>query len=253
MNIAVNSGFFSCRKFTKDIIIDLEGNHMKRNVKLFAFIITVAIIKPGIGAPDSEILISKESSLYNHFKGVSSLRESTIREYDTQNGKLISVSKTIIRRKDFFYKEAELTVVKYIKNGVEKKPSEYPLHNFYPAFPICDAQALQHYSFADEGAAVVDGVQCRMISVTPKMKSARHFQGNAFADVHDGHLVKIDGAMSTLPMGVTSLRIMMMFWKTKDGSVPHSGTYELVIDIPIIMPHRKFVTEFSAQDVQLIN
>jgi hypothetical protein len=198
-------------------------------------------------------LIEKESPLYIRHSGIASLRESQISEYDSMNGKLISSTTTVVQRKDYFYKAPEGTVIRYIKDGKEMPPSDYKIHSFDPVFPICDIHARDNYSFTEAENETVNGIQCRAIIVKPRKITERHFDGKAFISIKDGSLTMIDGTVASLPAGINRMRIIMSFKKTEEGSFPVSGRFEIDLNIPIIYPNRRIITDFTATHTQLIN
>jgi hypothetical protein len=223
----------------------------KFSILIFSAMMTAAAFS--LSGDTVSSLIIREAPMYSRFKGVSSIRESFIREYDSRSGAFLCSKQTVIRRNDFFYRFPEAEVLFYEKDGKGLPVREYTEHLIDPAYPFCDIRAQEHYVFTEGSDAFAGSIPCTTIRVRPKKKTIQHFDGIVYLSKEDGRIVLIDGTLASLPFGVNAFHVRMAFRKTPEGSIPSSGTFEFDVNIPILHPHKRIITEFTATKIQLIN
>jgi len=102
-----------------------------------------------VTAAESDRVISlafeRGSGIYKKYSGVESLRKEVVSEYDPATKKLKSISELTIKRKDFFYKEPDIEVLTYKKDGRDMEPSKFRVMKAMPLYPVFDEKGRDNY------------------------------------------------------------------------------------------------------------
>jgi hypothetical protein len=88
--------------------------------------------------------------------------------------------------------------------------------------------------------------------VVPKKKTSRHMKGKAYFTVRDLDLFCLEGTIADNPTGLQSLYLKIFFKKLEDAYCMSTGTYILMVHVPLFYPHRKLVQTFSSSEERLI-
>ncbi len=236
---------------------------MKHIAILFTLITSTAVFTPGLipassitpTAINDEILdrIRRQAeAAYSRYEGVESQREITSNQYDSNTGNLLESYDVILQRKEYFYKRAEYTVVKYIRDGKVLPPEKYNYRTRDPVFPPLDSNNGMNYQIKLNGETTISGKRCYELEVVPRKKTARHLLGKMYFTVDGLDLYYLEGTIAKLPFGLKSLQMNIYFKRVDDAWVMSHGTYIFKVHIPVFYPNRKFVTCFTSTNDRLI-
>jgi hypothetical protein len=227
----------------------------------FVFLITAAL-PPVSGAdvalPKSESdavlarICAKYGPVFEKYRGVESTRDITLVEYDRKAGKQVSASRMRLVRQDYFYEFPVITVLSYEKDGKKMKPSDYTPKREAPLYPVFDRDGASRYRVEIAGTQVVDGVKCYRVQVTPRETTQRHFRGSLFYRADNLDQILAEGSGAKLAMGVKSFWMRMNMRTVQGVPVITGGTVTVLVDVAILYPNRKFVTEIQASNIRLI-
>lgn len=236
---------------------------MKKKIILLC-LITAFIATQGfaIGAVEqispekSKEIIGKIRSIsvprYKEFSGVESKRNVEVKEYDSSN-KLLVTHKYVVDRKDFFYIMPESKVLKYQKNGKEKKSSEYKELLSEPSYPVFDEKGEQYYETSVVSVQTVDGTKCYKIKVTPKKATDRHFSGYLYYKTDDYEPYMAEGTLGKLPWSLKEFSMRFYFAKENGCPMLKSGVMNAKINVPVLMPNRKIDTTINVIETKMIS
>ncbi|MBN2079343.1 MAG: hypothetical protein JW838_10275 [Spirochaetes bacterium] len=237
---------------------------MKRITLLF--IITIAAFTASAALPDPKeeavspeeserilgLIFERSTEIYSNYTGVESTRVETMREYDPRTEKLRSVSEVTMKRKDYFYRDPEVEVLKYTKDGVEMKPSAYRVFKSRPAYPVFDEKGRERYTIRVAAIQKLNRKKVYRIEVTPKANTPLHFKGNIYCTKKSLETVLIEGTMAKLGFPLREFRMELRFTSVEDIPVVESGTVHVRVKVPIVYPDTKIVSEFTASDTKLL-
>jgi len=235
---------------------------MKKKIILLC-LITAFIAAQGfaIGAIEqispekSKEIIGKIRSIsvprYKDFSGVESRRNVEVKEYDASN-KLLVTHKYVVDRKDFFYIMPESKVLKYEKDGKEKKSSEYKELLSEPSYPVFDEKGERYYDTSVVSVQMLDGNKCYKIKVTPKQATERHFSGYLYYKTDDFEPYFLEGSIGKLPWSLKEFSMRFYFTKEKGYPMLKSGVMNVKINVPVLMPNRKIDTTINVFETKMI-
>jgi hypothetical protein len=188
---------------------------------------------------------------YKEYSGVESKRNVEVKEYDSSN-KLLVTHKYVVDRKDFFYILPESKVLKYEKDGKEKKPTEYKELKSEPTYPVFDEKGEQYYETSVVSVQILDGNRCYKIKVTPKQSTDRHFSGYLYYKTDDFEPYLAEGTIGKLPWSLEEF--YMRFYFTKETGCPmfKSGVMNMKVNVPVLIPSHKFDTTISVFESKMI-
>ncbi len=237
---------------------------MKRITLLFIIAIAALSASPALPDPKEEAVSPEESerilglifeksvAIYDTYTGAESTRLETIREFDPKTDKLRSVSEVTMKRKDYFYRDPEVEVLKYVKDGVEMKPSAFRVYKSKPAYPIFDRRGRERYTLRVAAILKLNGKKVYRIEVTPKASSPLHFRGNIYCAKKSLETVLVEGTMAKLGFPLKDFRMELRFASVDAIPVVESGTVHIRLSVPLVLPDTKIVSEFTASDTKLI-
>ena len=197
-------------------------------------------------------VLTSGAVMYAKYDGVVSERDTVTHEYDSITGKELGVSKSHTQRKDFFYKKPSIVTTYYEKDGKVLSPRKNSTRVITPVYPFCDADALSHYTFVYGGIETLAKTRCHVITIVPKENTVRHFTGKAYFTEGTLDVFYVVGTIADYPYGVKKVLNDYFFVKVADGYAPCRGTSMIEIDVPVIMPNRRLVSEFTASAFDLI-
>lgn len=226
---------------------------------LIAFIVTQAF---ALGAVEqitpekSKEILGKIRSIsiprYKDFSGVESKRNVEVKEYDSSN-KLLVTHKYVVDRKDFFYIMPASKVLKYEKDGKEKKPSEYKELLSEPSYPVFDEKGEKYYETSVMSVQMLDGIKCYKIKVTPKQATDRHFSGYLYYKTDDFEPYFLEGSIGKLPWSLKAFSMRFYFAKEKGCPMLKSGLISMKVNVPVLMPNRKIDTTINVIETKMIS
>lgn len=197
-------------------------------------------------------LKSRGIEMYRKYTGVASLRTEIVREYDPATGSLKSTSEVTMKRKDYFYKNPEIEVLSFNKDGKEMEPSKFRIMKSAPTYPVFDDHGDQHYLITLEDTVRINGKACYRVRVNPKKKTMRYFSGDLYFKKDTLETVMLEGTVAKLDFPLTSFRIEL--WMAAIDRVPviKSGTVEVRVNVPVFYPDTLIVTSISVTENSLM-
>lgn len=191
---------------------------------------------------------AKITPLYIKYTGVECTREIVSKQYDSRNDLYLGGYTVLVRRKEFFYKRAKYTVLKYSKDGKDEPAWKYNYITRKPAFQPFDPDTDKNYDIKLKGKKSIKNVLCWEFDVIPKKKTSRHIIGSVYFTVKGLDLFYLEGTVAKFPISLKSLDMQIYFKKVGDAYVMSNGTYTFVVHIPVFYPHRKYVQTFTSSD-----
>ncbi len=237
---------------------------MTQQIALLVITITALTASPSAPAPGEisvaleeserilELIFSRSVDIYRTYSGVESVRAETIREYDPETGVLRSVSEVTLKRKDYFYRDPEIEVVTYIKDGKEMKPSAHRVFKGKPAYPVFDKKGREHYDIRVAAIQMINGKKAYRIEVTPKMETQRHFRGNIYCMTKTLKTLLIEGTLAKLEFPLRSFQMNLAMTAVDGVPVAGGGTVRIRVSVPLFYPDTMIVSEFTSSGVRLI-
>lgn len=198
------------------------------------------------------IAFSKGNALYKKYSGVESVRKETISEIDPETKKIKSVSEVTSKRKDFFYKEPEIEVITYKKDGKDLEPSKCRVMKAKPLYPVFDEHGHENYRISVAGIIQHNGIQCYRILVEPRKDTPRHFKGTMYATVKNMETIYIEGTMAKLEFPIKEFRIALNTIKIDDVPVAQSGKVHVRVNVPVFFPDTIIETTLTTLETKLI-
>jgi len=191
-------------------------------------------------------LRAKYIPMYEKYKGIESNREVEIKTFDEETNALLQTVNVHLIRKDYFYKEPEVIVLKYIVDGKEEKTSKYKPVKSQPGYHVFDKNGDINYETNVLGYKTVSGHRCYEINVTPKKATEKHYQGKLYYRTDTLELVRSSGSLGKISFPLKGLYIDLAIDYIDDLAVILSGIIIANIDIPIIFPDRRVVSSFKS-------
>lgn len=209
-----------------------------------------------VTAAESDRVISlafeRGSGIYKKYSGVESLRKEVVSEYDPATKKLKSISELTIKRKDFFYKEPDIEVLTYKKDGRDMEPSKFRIMKAMPLYPVFDEKGRDNYLITVAEKIQHDGRQCYRIQVDPRRETSRHFKGNIFVAVNSMEMVGIEGTMAKLDFPIKEFRITVKTKPFNNVPVTQSGEIQVRINVPVFYPDTLIVSTLETIESKLM-
>jgi len=197
-------------------------------------------------------LFSKNIDMYHKYRGVESLRNEVISEYDPNTNKLLSVSEITVSRIDYFYEKPVAEVKTYKKDGKVMKPSKFNYLKDMPAFPVFDEKGRDNYDIRITEKKLFNGKECYQVQVIPKKETARHFKGFLYYTVKDLNLVYFEGTVAKLNFFTKSFQIEFNTVMYNGIPVCSSGKAVFRVKIPIIYPDTTLVSNITVLENKLV-
>jgi hypothetical protein len=189
------------------------------------------------------LVYKKYIPVYTKYLGVESVSKSIIREYDGKTNALKRTSEVTVRRKDYFYKEPEVQVLSFKKDGEDKDPSDHRLREAKPGHPVFDRKGTDHYIVKVINTEMIGKIECYRLDIQPKKPTARHFKGDIYLAVDTLDVVRTVGGAGSLDFPVKHFRAAFDYTLVDSVSVAQSGTIEVRIDFPVIYPDMLIITD----------
>ncbi len=198
-----------------------------------------------IGSELSEQIISKIYKkyipVYKKYTGVQSLRNIDIIEYNPDSTVLINRTNIAMIRKDYFYKNPEITILRYILNDTRKRPSDYVDKEMGPGNLVIDENGRNLYLTRIRQFATVSNQKCYQMQVIPRQRKSENFEGYMYFDTDTLNLVLIEGTLGSLPYSFTEYSMKQYFDHLQDLPVMKSGSCIMRTHIPVLVPDRRMV------------
>lgn len=227
--------------------------------KLMAFIFFLFLLAPAPTIQSSDVDITPTLSrnvinrlrekyipMFKKYKGIESNRQVETQTYDSKSNKLLSTAHVHVIRKDYFYKEPEIKVLKYIVDGKEEKTSKYKPIKSQPGYQVFDENGDKNYETRIVGYKIVEDQNCYQVNVTPKKATKLHYKGMLYYRVSDLKLVKSSGSIGEISFPLKELHIDLYTDDLNDLTVISSGVITARVNIPVILPDRRIVSRFKA-------
>jgi hypothetical protein len=203
-------------------------------------------ITPDLSIKIIDQLRKKYIPMYQKYQGVESTRQVEIKTYDSKTNQLLHISQVHLIRKDYFYKEPDIVVLKYVVDGKEKKPSKYKPIKYRPGYQVFDKNGDKNYDTQVVGYKTINSQQCYEVNVTPKEATELHYKGKLYYRVSDLMLAQSSGSIGKISFPLKTLHMDFNTESLNDLIVVSSGIVTASVDIPVIMPNRRIVSRFSA-------
>lgn len=191
--------------------------------------------------------------MYRKYTGVESLRAEIIREYNPATGALKSTSEVTSKRRDYFYRDPEIEILSYRKDGKELAPSKFRIMKSSPTYPVFDERGRDNYSVSVKDTVRIGRNACYRVHVTPKKKTMRHFSGDLFFRKDTLEPVRIEGTVAKLDFPLTSFRIELQTDTLESVPVVKSGTVEVRVNVPMFYPDTLLVTSVAVLENRLMH
>ena len=189
---------------------------------------------------------------YEKYKGVESTRTAWIKEYNPKTGKLIGTIELKTFRRDFFYREPEIKVLRVVKNGSAIPPDKYKPYQTKPAYPVLDKNGHRHYRLKVTALKKVGGRQCYEVSVTPLKQTSLHITGVFYFERATLKLIKLRFGLAKHPVGLKEM-LMILYCKNIAGwPVVKRGYIKARIHLFLLQPDRIYKTSFRSTGIRLI-
>ncbi len=144
-------------------------------------------------------------------------------------------------RKDYFYKKAEIRILRFIQNDARKPPSDYIDKEIEPASLVIDENGKNLYLTRIRQFVTVLNQKCYQMQVVPKKKNSEHFEGYMYFNVNTLDLVLMEGTLGSLPYSLTEYSMKQYFDHLKGLPVMKSGSCIMRTHIPLLVPDRRLV------------
>ena len=199
--------------------------------------------------PDTAALVTKLQAkyapIYQKYAGFETTRDFTTKTYDPETGKLLSTARTVVRKKEYFYKEPDSTVISHEENGKKLDPDDYDTTEIEPFWPLFDDKSAEHYDFRVSGTATVEGRNCILLEVTPKKNDHRHFKGNAYITVDTTELLMIEGKPAKPHWAMKEFSVKYLYEPVGGGYCMKRGWFTARVSVFLVRPDRRHVYEVS--------
>jgi len=195
-----------------------------------------------------KIIRKKYVPMYKKYNGVISTRNINIKEIDPETDKVVGRSFLSLIRKDYFYKEPEIKVLQYIKNGRKMLESDYKPKKSKPSYRIFDEYGFKNYKTTVVGFKNIKGRRCYKIKILPRENTLRHFKGFLYCAVSDLSILLIEGTLGNTPFPLKEFRIKFFLDHIDDLAVIKSGIVVMRVYIPVILPDRRYISNIQATD-----
>lgn len=197
-------------------------------------------------------IAEKLKDTYEKNIGVEAKRDTINVFYNSKTNEFLGINRAILIRKEYFYKRAEYTVLKYYEDDKERPPDEYNYRTRDPIFPPLDKNSEKNYDVKLNEIVIINRVPCYEIIIIPKIKSVRHLSGKAYFTVKGLDLYYMEGSLAANSFGLKNSRIQLYFKKFKGASVLDHGMMIFDVHIPFFYPNKRIVVIVSSSDEKLI-
>jgi hypothetical protein len=184
--------------------------------------------------------------------GIEAKRDNTTIFYNSKTGELLNIYRTILIRKEYFYKKAEYTVLKYFKNDIEIPPREFNYKTRNPIYLPFDKNSEKNYDIRLNKTVSINRIPCYELLIIPKMKTDRHFSGKAYFTVKELNLYYLEGTIAAYPFGLKNLNMQIYFKKFQESAAMSHGMMILDVHIPLFYPNKKIVFIFNSSGEKFI-
>lgn len=202
-------------------------------------------ISPALSRNIIHRIQEKYTPMYKKYQGVESTRHLEIKTYDSKQNTLVSTAHVELLRKDYFYKESEVKVLKYVLDGKEQKVSKYKPRSFRPGYHVFDESGDNNYDTQVLGYKTIDGHQCYEVNVIPKKATKKHYQGKLYYRVNDLKLIYSSGTLGQVSFPLTGLHMDIYFNFIDDLAVISSGVITVSADVPVFFPDRRIISQLK--------
>jgi hypothetical protein len=197
-------------------------------------------------------IYAKYIPVYKKFRGIQSIRNIDIIEYNPNSNTLITRSHVSLIRKDYFYQKPVIEVLDYIENGRTMKPSDYQNKLIDTNGPILDESGRHLYMSRITGVVTVSGQRCYQMKIVPRKRSSKYFEGFLYFKTKTLDLLLMEGTLSELPFSFKEYSMKCMYRRMDALPVLKSGTVIMRTYIPILQPDRRFVLSINSIDAKLL-
>ncbi len=218
---------------------------------LICLMLPLAAQEPG-ELPDTAALVAKlrakYAPVYQKYAGIETTRDFTTQTYDPETKKLLSTAHTVVRKKEYFYKEPDSTVISHEENGKKLDPGDYDTTEIEPFWPLFDDKSAEHYDFRVSGTATIEKRPCIVLEVTPKGNDYRHFKGNAYITTDTNELLMIEGKPAKPHWAMKEFSVKYLYEPVGGGYCMKRGWFTARVAVFLIRPDRRHVYEVKGSD-----
>ncbi len=213
------------------------------------------------GLPDTTTVVAKlrakYAPIYRQYAGFETTRDFTTKTYDPETKKLLFAEHTVVRKKEYFYKAPESTVIRYEKDGKPQDPDDYDTTEIDPFWPLFDDRSTEHYEFRVSGEYAPgskDLLQkpALVLDVIPKKEDYRHFKGQAFIDPKTYDLLMIKGRPAKPHWAMKEFEVQYLYEQVAGGYCLKKAWVTARVSLFLIRPDRIHVYEVTGSDTKPI-
>ncbi len=216
---------------------------------IIIFFITASAEEKSNFSPSKLIdrLYSKYAPAYEKYSGVLSRRRVETKAYNPDTDKLLYTEKTVLMRKNYFYKPPDVNVLSYIVDGEKKSPDSYNSEETAPFYPVFGPKGKKNYKLVYRGEKTVEEEACYHFTVDPLKKGFRYFSGNIYITQEDERLLLQEGVASKMHWAVKEFYIKY-FFEDLPENIPalKKGKVKARVHVFLIRPDRRFVYELES-------
>lgn len=172
------------------------------------------------------------------YRGIKLRRRVVVDDRDPKSGKLLS--KKVVEQEVVAPVGGGKPTVRTLSCTVDGKaadvsackPKRKPRP---PLYQVLGAEGQKHYTLRYRKKTRVQGVEGYELAVIPKAKTERHMSGRAVVAADDYRLLLVEGRPASLPFGVKSLYVKILFAKRgKLATVSLSGYFDIWVRVPLV-------------------
>ncbi len=213
------------------------------------------------GLPDTTAFVAKlrakYAPIYRKYAGFETTRDFTTKTYDPATGKLLSTEHTVVRKKEYFYKAPESTVLLYEKDGKKLDPDDYDTTEIAPFWPLFDDKSDEHYDFRVSGEYFPGSHSMLqrpaiVLNVTPKKEDYRHFKGHAYVAPDTYELLMIEGGPAKPHWAMKDFSVKYLYESVAGGYCLKKAWVSARVSLFLIRPDRRHIYEVTGSDTKPI-
>jgi hypothetical protein len=195
----------------------------------------------------------KQLHLDKKYARYSFIEDATTKVYNSKSHELEETSRVVKCKKTLGSNTAEQKVLKYFKNGEELPVSEYKEKGKRePRHAVFGKNGEKHYDPQVIGMKPINGKICYQVQVNPKEETKKHMKGNLFFEADSLELVRLEGTMTKLPIGVKKMALNINFISIDGYAMPTSSDIEVHAHIPFVFPNKKLIIKNIYSQQKLI-
>ncbi|MCP4755460.1 MAG: hypothetical protein GY866_31740 [Proteobacteria bacterium] len=176
------------------------------------------------------------------YSGIESVEDTLAQTFDSETGELQESTRVVLVRRYYYYENAEVTALKYEKDGEELPVSEYkPPGKGEPGYHVFDEKGAEHYDVKVVGTKTIGSRKCYHLKISSKENTVKHVVGDMYFETKDLELVHSKLSLGKLPFGVKKMEIVSHYKSENGVTAPASNSIEIFAHVPFVYPNKKIV------------